>query len=244
MSDKKSKNGSHPNGSDESPGPDSSSDSLLRQMRRTYSDPEMPAITDEDVAAAIERDKTDEARDKNDTLPPYSSAEIRREQIKAWNAMAEAMIDVVKTIKTNEKKMDESDARRRRLIFLVVAAAIIAVFVNWRQGQTMIEQAAEHQQRVERNLEDSSKKQDKLMLAVAELAEAQAVGLEADADYDPDKGKIAKAEALEAQKLALEAKKEAQTDPEQKAKTERKIEKVEKAAEDAKADAPPAPFDD
>lgn len=237
MTDKNDKNDNEPLD------PDSSSEILLSQMRKTYSDPEMVAVTSEEEAVAIEKEKTAAARKRGDTIPPWSSDEIRRQQILAWNAMAEAMIDVVKTIKTNEKKSDESDVRRRRVVYFVVAAAIAAVAINWRQGDEMIRQAAAHQQRVEQRLEASAGNQNKLLHAVAELAEAQALGIEAGADSDPAKEKIAKVQALEARKGALEAKQATETDPEQKAKTERKIEKVDEATEKAKADALPAPFD-
>lgn len=221
--------------------PDSSNEILLDQMKRTYSDPEMPAITNEEEAVAIEREKTAQAVKRNDTLPPWSSDEIRRQQIRAWNEMAKRMVDVVRTIKTSETKMAQTDRRRWYVALFIVFTAVVAVAVNWWQGEKMIAQAAAHQSRIEKKLDENADRQTKLLSAVAKLAEAQASGIEASADGESPKDKIAKVQALEAQKAALEARLATETDPDQRDRTDRKIERVDKAAEDAKADAPAPP---
>lgn len=217
--------------------PDDSSKILLDQMRRTYSDPAMPAVTDEDAAAAFEKEKVDAARQRGDTIPPWSSDEVRRQQIKAWNAMAEEMINVVKTIKLNERKSEERDQQRRLIAMIVVAAALLAILMNWWQGERMLRQARGHQDRVERVLEAQTEKHNALLNAIAELAEAQALGIDAVASFDPAKDKVAKAQALEAQKVALEAKRATESDPARLAETERRLEKVDKAADKAAKEA-------
>lgn len=216
-----------PNGSDSEADPDDTGAHLLAQMKRSYSDPAMPAITDEDVAAAHERERVEDAKARSDTIPPWAPDEIRREQIKAWNEMATQLINVVRTVKKNEQQNQATVERLRTLVFVVMAVIAGGTGVDLWQGQQVVGSSAQTQTQIAQRLDESAERQRAILNAVLAVVEAQAIAIEANAGYDPEKDVEAKVAALEAQKTALEAKKATTEDPAEKAEADRKIEAVE-----------------
>ncbi|MHA1573148.1 MAG: hypothetical protein ACTSX8_04070 [Alphaproteobacteria bacterium] len=178
------------------------------------------------------------ARERHDTIPPWEPDKIRRQQLLAWNRMAEQMVNVIKTVKLNEKKNESTVQRIRSLVYIVVAILSGGAGVNWYQGNVVTELTDAGQRDVEVMLAEASVKQDLILKAVVELAEAQALSIEAGVDLDPEKYHAAKTAALKARKSALEAKKATAVDPAEKADAERKIEQVDIASQKAAADGP------
>lgn len=188
----------------------------------------------------------DQPRDSSDNLlammrQSASSREgvvARGNQIAAWNNMADRMIDVVKTIKGNELRLAAWEERMRRLVVGAVLVAVllagVAVFYNMK-----VVRATEHLEVETRSaLADLRERQDRLLGAVAGLAAAQAVGIEADLSYNPQTEHEAKAAALEAQQKALEVQAESAS-PESREQIEEDLATVKKKAEEARANVPP-----
>lgn len=189
--------------------PDDSSEVLLASLKRSISDPAMPAVTEEEIAAAeaAEARKMDEARERHDTLPPWSPDKIRREQIQAWNNMAEQMIHVVRTVKINEQKNEATVARVRTLVIVAMLTVLGGTALDWYGSRSVRSAAVDGLAALEQRLVETDRKQDLMLKAIIEQTEAQALLIEAMSSFDPEKDQAARAAALEAHRAALEAKK-------------------------------------
>lgn len=104
--------------------PDESSEIHLNKIKRSFqsSSPTLP-IPGEVLArqAAL-------AKAGAQALPPRE--QLAADQIEAWNGMADQMIKVVRTIKTNERKLKETETRIQHLGWFVVAVMVVSVAGN------------------------------------------------------------------------------------------------------------------
>lgn len=213
--------------------PDDTGEILLGEMKKSLSGSTMAAVTDDELAAFEAKKQSEQAKapDKRDTVPPWDSDRLRREQIQAWNHMAEQMVNVVRTIKKNEGKL-------MRVVALVAAVVFGGSGIDWYLGDTVIDRTAQQLEQMRAQNEAFGTKQDAMLRAVIELAEAQALSIEAAQDFDPDKETAAKAAALDALRAALEAKKATTDSAAEKRVVDRKIEQVDEKRERAEEGAP------
>lgn len=244
--------------SKEHPKPESkASGELLEQFQKTLPasktmSGEMPAISDREeeaaIAAKVDFDDLDHKQRQRHIFKWLQRMLVWHAEmptpktddddvVQTWNEMAAAMVGVIKTIKVNEAKSTASEKRFKHMMYIVICTVLAAFCVNWFQGDNISQNSDLHNAAIEDKLDTSAGKQDALLTAVIALAIAQGVGLEADADYNPEKDALARIEALAAQKAAFEAKKTFETDPAEKAKTDAKIKRVDRAAQKAKDEA-------
>lgn len=223
--------------------PDASSEILVQSVKKTMSDHDFEAVTDDELAEHLEAQKAEARR--------LEANAMREAQIEAWNAMADAMGKVVITIKRNEKTIAEgidevralARASRRRDLVLVVAAVLSLLVVGY-LARSIDREFKSWRASIEAQQVSLDKKQQATLDAVNALAIALGKKLEAEHEMDPAADSEAKVSALEAQRKALEAKRETAPDATAKSKVDRQIEKVDKKAKKAKAEAPPdAAFD-
>lgn len=231
-----------PNGSDKTadPGkpaeaidPDDTGEILLSEMKRSLSDGAMAAVTDEEVAEYQAKQTIELSKDpdERDTVPPWDTDRLRKEQIAAWNNMAEQMVNVVRTIKRNEGKLGDTIKRMMQLVVLVGAFVFGGSGIDWYLGDTVVDRTAEQLDVMRKQNEDFARKQDAMLGAVIELAQAQALSIEAAQDFDPDKETAAKIAALDALKAALQAKKITTDSDAEKAAVDERIEQVSEKRE-------------
>lgn len=229
--------------------PDNSSEILLDKMRKSIkaSDPLMAAITDEEVEAFKETfgEKSEEGKEPESAEDISSLASRRRiaqEQILAWNDMAEQMIKVVKTIKVNEEKTLGSEKRNQRVSWFVVGVMCVSIAGNIHVTLNARAQTEALNAEMTAANARSAANQNRMLEAVASLAEAQALLIKAEAEYDPEAKREAGVKALEAREKALVAKKEtvpSHEKPEvQKKIDEAKVDVAEAKKEDAEVPPP------
>ena len=162
-------------------------------------------IDDRPSSNSLETDEILE--DATSDVPPSGGGEPSERAVKAWNALCGKMVEVVKTIRKNEKMQAESNKRNsltHKLIWIAVLAMLGGDYYMGEQRST--ERAAELTKLADENKEASTamtKKQEATLRAVAEIAKA--MGKVLDVDTNPQEAAEA---TVDAQRAALEAKKE------------------------------------
>jgi len=183
------------------------------------------------------------------TVPPAAKAQA--EAVAAWNDMATQMVAVIRSIQKNEAATAAIAKRVALMVILtlvlqLVGFGLLAFFGRSLEGRVYLQtsRAQEAAALVEKKVDDSLTNQDKLLKAVAALANAQALNISAKDSTDPREVKAVQVAALEAQTEILEVKKDTAGTPSEKKAVQTKLVEVATKTAAAKkelAAAPPSP---
>ncbi len=171
-------------------------------------------------------------------IDPDSSSEIcaksvqggmsaqRSEQIVAWNALADAMIKVVKTIKKNEQRQAEMKKHIRLVALVVIAAVVCGMMGGAYVARTVLEQVQAGKAvvgQLQAQQTSMAVEQHATLEAVTALADALAKDIEAGQTLEPEDEEAAAEAARQAQLKAAQAEKTMAATPAARATADRKI---------------------